>query len=123
MIKVLKCPICGTEFTAYKNAAKYCSAKCRRKATAKMKQERKAEEVYYCAYCGRAFNGRRRKYCCKECQMKANNRTTRTMSKRKSPSDGLSLAQVEQFCREQGITYGEYTKKRILIQRGDRCII
>ena len=34
MKRTLHCPVCNSEFTTDKNAKKYCSAKCRRKANA-----------------------------------------------------------------------------------------
>ena len=50
MNRILTCPVCGKEFATNKNAAKYCSASCRRKANAPCVQD--SERTFICQWCG-----------------------------------------------------------------------
>lgn len=115
MEKELICPVCGKLFITDKNAKKYCSAKCRRKVTAKKAKERKVEEVYHCAWCGKEFTGRKKKYCCEYCRLRANGRTKwKRTTASEIPYDGLTFEQADRICKEKGISYGEFTRIKMM---------
>lgn len=62
------CPICGKEFETKKNAKKYCSVACRKKAASYRFQE-KHKRIGICAWCGKEFETRsaNRLYCSDVC--------------------------------------------------------
>lgn len=66
MIKT--CPICGKEFESGKNAQKYCSTACRRKAASYRFRE-KHKRIGVCVWCGKEFETRaaNRLYCSEKC--------------------------------------------------------
>lgn len=106
MNRNLVCPVCGKEFTTDKNAAKYCSVKCRRKANAPAPQEE--ERTFVCMWCGDAFkSNRQKKYCCAECRIDSYGRTH---LKKKSFQPSLTLAQVALLSRQAGLSYGQYVQ-------------
>ena len=109
MKRTLHCPVCNKEFYTDKNAKKYCSAKCRRKANAERAKKYNLRE-FLCAWCGETFlSVRRKKYCCKECRLYANGKL---IKKRKAqPKPLLSLEQVAVLSREAGLSYGQYVQK------------
>jgi len=106
MNRNLVCPVCGKEFTTDKNAAKYCSAKCRRKANAPIPQA--TERTFTCMWCGSTFKSdRQKKYCSAECRINSYRKNT---FKRKQPEPSLSLAQVAILSRQAGLSYGRYVQ-------------
>lgn len=108
MKRTLYCPVCNTEFVTDKNAKKYCSAKCRRKANNQSAKKSTLRE-FLCAWCGDSFMSmRRKKYCSKECRLYANGRLIKRRVK-KTPS--LTLEQVAILSREAGLSYGQYVQK------------
>lgn len=110
MKRTLKCPVCGKEFTTDKNAKKYCSARCRRKANAQKAKKSVMDEIT-CAWCGDTFlTMRRKRYCSKECRLYANGRITRR-KKREPQAPALTLSQVALLSREAGLSYGKYVQK------------
>lgn len=109
MNRTLSCPVCNREFTTDKNAKKYCSAKCRRRAEAQRAKKNNLRE-FLCTWCGDSFmSQRRKKYCCKECRQYANGRIVRKSKKAEKPL--LSLEQVALLSREAGLSYGQYVQK------------
>lgn len=109
MKRTLHCPVCNREFTTDKNAKKYCSAKCRRKANAQRARRNNLRE-FTCAWCGDSFLSlRRKKYCSKECRLYANGRLTKSKKIHKAPA--LSIEQVAVLSREAGLSYGQYVQK------------
>lgn len=110
-MREIKCLNCGKVFLTDSNAQKHCCEKCRREHAIKNKRV----ELYEgkCAYCGKSFTAlRKRKYCFKECQNKANGHCAekdRKASTRKKPD--LSLEEVARLSRECGMNYGEYVAK------------
>ena len=109
MKRTLHCPVCNSEFTTDKNAKKYCSAKCRRKANAQSAMINGMHK-YSCSWCGGAFAAiRRKKYCSKECRLYANGRLGKKPKMKKTPS--FTLSQVARLSREAGLSYGQYVQK------------
>ena len=110
-MREIKCQNCGVVFFADSNAQKHCSEKCRREYALKNKPVELLE--LKCAYCGKAFTAlRKRKYCFKECQNKANGHCAekdRKAGTRKMPA--LSLGQINKLARECGMSYGQYVAK------------
>ena len=121
MKPLIECPVCAKWFIKDKNAKKYCSAKCRRKANRAKITKAKEEEVYYCQWCGKEFTGRKRKYCCEECRLRANGKKVweRTTAS-KIPFDGLTFEQADRICKQRGISYGEFTRLKMMneVERG-----
>ena len=108
MKRTLCCPVCNKEFTTDKNAKKYCSAKCRRKANAQRIAKNKLVE-FMCAWCGESFlSARRKKYCCSQCRLYANGRLVK---RKKVTKPALSIEQVAILSREAGLSYGQYVQK------------
>lgn len=108
MKRKLICPICGKEFVTDKNAKRYCSVKCRKKANSKPKPMTVKE--FECNWCGKKFlSERRKKYCCKECRLYANGRLIKRKKVKQAPV--LSLDQVAILSREAGLSYGQYVQK------------
>ncbi len=110
MKRTLICPVCNKEFVTDKNAKKYCSAKCRRKANNQTAKKNTLRE-FFCAWCGESFlSMRRKKYCSKECRLYANGRLIkRKKNTAKGPS--LTIEQVAILSREAGLSYGQYVQK------------
>jgi len=109
MKRTLHCPVCNKEFVTDKNAKKYCSAKCRRKANNQVAPKNTLRE-FSCAWCGESFMSvRRKKYCSKDCRLYANGRLIKRPKVRKGPV--LSLEQVAILSREAGLSYGQYVQK------------
>lgn len=107
MNRKLICPVCGKEFVTDKNAAKYCSAKCRRKANAPQPQE--SERTFVCQWCGEDFiSNRQKKYCCEECRIRSYGKTR--FKKKKGFVPALSLSQVAILSRQAGLSYGRYVQ-------------
>lgn len=64
------CQICGVQFQAKTSKAKYCSSKCKGRASYLNQQEHQV----ICQYCGKSFKTRNRnkvKYCSVSCGLKA----------------------------------------------------
>ncbi len=109
MSRTLICPVCGIEFTTEKNAMKYCSPTCRRKAS--RSTENSGVRNFTCECCGKEFKSeRRRKYCSTQCCRTSNSRQRQKFSNINSGVT-LSLAQVALLSREAGLSYGEYVQK------------
>jgi hypothetical protein len=107
MKRKLICPICGKEFVTDKNAKRYCSVKCRKKANSKPKPM--TVKKLKCDWCGEEFlSERRKKYCCKDCRLYANGRLKKREPK---PKKVLSIEEVAVLSREAGMSYGEYVRK------------
>lgn len=104
MKRILICPVCGKEFVTDKNAAKYCSVACRRKANAPAPFAE--ERTFTCLRCGDEFSSmRQKKYCCEECRIASYGRTH---SKKKNRKPALTLSQIAVLSRQAGLSYGQY---------------
>lgn len=112
MKPLIECPVCAKWFIKDKNAKKYCSAKCRRKANRAKITKAKEEEVYYCQWCGKEFTGRKRKFCCEECRLRANGKARWERNGSKLPYIGISIEEAARICREKGMSYGELWKQK-----------
>ena len=109
MKRTLHCPVCNKEFVTDKNAKKYCSARCRRKANLQSAKKNTVKE-FSCAWCGDTFvSMRRKKYCSKECRLYANGRLIKRKKVHSAPA--LTLEQVAILSREAGLSYGQYVQK------------
>jgi hypothetical protein len=60
-----RCPRCSCEFTPHHNAQRFCTRACGAKADA---ERRSAWRGGVCQHCGRAIEGRPRKYCDEACR-------------------------------------------------------
>lgn len=106
MNRSLICPYCGKEFVTDKNAAKYCSAACRRKANAPVSYL--GERTFNCQWCGDSFvSDRQKKYCSGECRV-ASYKKIHLGKKRLTPT--LTLSQVALLSRQAGLSYGQYVQ-------------
>lgn len=107
MERKLICPTCGQEFKTAKNAQKYCSPKCRRKANYNATHQK--QDIFKCAWCGKEFESdRTKKYCCSECRIMAN----KPYAKRKPTHEPqYKLSQIAVLCRSMGMSYGQYVSK------------
>ncbi len=104
------CPFCQTEFFTDQNAQVYCSERCRRGMFAKKKREKNKIREFTCARCGDAFiSDKRQKYCSEKCRLIAYGRITAKPKPRKKPN--LSLAQINELARAEGMNYGQYVAK------------
>lgn len=110
MSEEIKCPVCGEMFIKgrYK---KYCSTKCRKKD---YNQRFKIKLYFQCEYCGIGFKeGRENPYCSEECKNKHSNKQTKKRGRKKKV---LSLAEINQRARAEGLTYGQY-----IVKYGGEC--
>ena len=108
-MKNKKCKRCGEEFSTSKNAQVYC-AKCQKEnAKPKVKATVKIKE-YCCGWCGTKFlSARKKKYCCRACQLHACGHT-KPKPKKKS-TNFMSIEEVARASKEMGISAGEYMAK------------
>ena len=83
----------------------YCNEDCRTAANRKILGRR----TFECAFCGKDFESdARRKYCSAECREDAK----RENQKRKKPKKAkVSLEQINELARKEGLTYGQYFAK------------
>ena len=108
MKRALVCPVCGKEFVTDKNAKKYFSPKCRRKANSSGADSEARE--FLCSWCGKSFVSlRRKKYCSNNCRMCANGKASKINKKISAPL--LTLSQVAFLSRSAGLSYGQYVQK------------
>ena len=107
MKRELICPVCSRKFETNKNAQKYCSPKCRRKANFAANLEK--QNVFNCAWCGKEFiSERSKKYCCDTCRVNAN----RPSAKRKPKTEPrYKLSTIAFLSRSLGMSYGQYVSK------------
>jgi hypothetical protein len=97
------CKNCGNIFTTEKNAAQYCSKKCRRQHN--YKKNKQIE--YKCSLCGKTFTANRKtKYCSTICRLRANGRIKGIVTKTEKPVK--SLAEINKAARALNMSYGQY---------------
>ncbi|MBQ7900736.1 MAG: hypothetical protein IJ365_02075 [Clostridia bacterium] len=109
MIITKICPICSKEFETTRNAKKFCTEWCRKKANKKDDSSQLKKCV--CTWCGGAFYSMRRKsYCSTTCRMLANGRCSTPRAKKPAPP-AVSLEQAVALAHAQGMSYGEYVQK------------
>lgn len=121
---ILICPVCKREFVPSQSAQKYCCVECRVAYYANLKK--KTTEKYECACCGTIFESdRRKKYCSVKCQRKGKGSNSRTTSKKrksnsffarisapkKKKNGKLTLAEINELARSEGLNYGQYVAK------------
>lgn len=114
--KERQCPVCKKEFVPFQSAQKYCCVECRVAYYANLRK--KENNRYECSYCGTIFESdRRKKYCSVKCQRKGkgSNKRTRKGSNKCTPKQEkkskLSLAQINELARAEGLNYGPYVAK------------
>lgn len=92
------CPICGKEFESGKNAQKYCSAACRKKAASYRFQE-KHKRIGVCAWCGKEFETRsaNRLYCSEKCGYLARQQKQKETKKNQPPIKKRCVICGEEF--------------------------
>ena len=121
-----KCLNCGNEFKyRFRSTEKFCSAECCHKYH---QHKRKASTNTVCLICGKALTGNQTKYCSEECRYKAQLERQRQLNKneykkpkadtvappskkRGRPPKKLSIADINQLAREEGLNYGQYVAK------------
>jgi len=109
-LRKVECAFCSEMFETDKNAALYCSARCRRQATNKKRRENNANRAFKCAFCGKLFiSSRKRKYCNEKCRLMASGRLLSKPRERKKPT--MTLEQIVSASRKEGLSYGQYVKK------------
>lgn len=109
-VREIQCPVCKEIFTSTNNAKKFCSVECRKKASKTRKSQR--EKTYTCACCGDEFEAeRKRRYCCKECRLRANGRLQSTSKRRRKKRNFMSIEEVARASKEMNMTAGEYMRK------------
>lgn len=106
--KERQCPVCKKEFVPFQSAQKYCCVECRVAYYANLRK--KTTEKYECSCCGTIFESdRRKKYCSVKCQRKAKGSLKRAPKQKKKSK--LSLAQINELARAEGLNYGPYVAK------------
>ena len=108
----LVCPYCGGTFTRFKTAQKYCSAGCRIKARNEKAAAELRQTKRYCQVCGNELPGARKRYCSNECAKVSNSRLSysryQELKHQKIKKDHLSIAEVNELARAEGLSYGQY---------------
>ena len=103
------CRRCGNEFTATNNAQAYC-ALCQKEKRKKPPRAVRTAIDYVCAWCGTKFlSARKKKYCCRACQLQACGHT-KPKAKKKA-TNFMSIEEVARASKEMGMTAGEYMSK------------
>lgn len=120
------CQHCGNEFKyRFRATEKFCSTKCCHDYHNGVKKQ-KANKV--CAMCGKKLEKHQSKFCSPECRYKGQlerqrNRyeqeykSTMTVTeekqkkKRGRPKKKLSLADINNLARAEGLNYGQYVAK------------
>ena len=112
-----KCKHCGEKIKiGFVKRMKFCSVECRNAYyKAQSQKDRK------CLICGGQLTGTQSKYCSNECSKKAaakkqtekNERYKKppTVERKKAKKPSLSLAQVNELARAEGLNYGQYCAK------------
>ncbi len=101
------CPVCLKQFTASRNAAKFCSQKCKEQHKILCKKKK-----CVCAWCNKAFYTMRKKtYCSEMCRLYANARISIPQIK-KETTPKLSLSEVARLANSCGLTYGKYVQQQ-----------
>lgn len=121
-----KCLNCGNAFKyRFRSSEKFCSAVCCHNYH---RQKRKVTANKVCVVCGKELTGQQSKYCSSECRYKAQLERQRgryekeykstlteaqetQKKKRVRPRKKLSIADINQLAREEGLNYGQYVAK------------
>ncbi len=121
-----KCLNCHNEFKyRFRSSEKFCSTVCCHEYHRK---KRKLTDNKVCAICGKELTGTQVKYCSAECRYKAQVQRQRSLykkeykstlteaeekqkKKRGRPRKRLSIADINQLAREEGLNYGQYVAK------------
>lgn len=106
-----KCKRCGEVFSTSKNAQVYC-AKCQKENAKRKSKAKPAVKIkeFACGWCGTKFlSARKKKYCCRACQLHACGHT-KPKPKKKS-TNFMSIEEVARASKEMGISAGEYMAK------------
>ena len=113
----MKCAYCEKKITiAFSKKRKFCSDKCKN-AYFYSKSKKKPR---FCKVCGKKINEPRRQFCSDECRQKANqDKATEIRStykkikitERKRTKPALSIAQINELARAEGLNYGQYCAK------------
>lgn len=117
----MNCLNCGKEIKiTFRKEPKYCSHECCIKYHAKRQNEKRKrtrkKEQKFCIVCGKELIGRKRAYCSEECNRQAINekqseykRVVVPTGKKKKPK--LTIAQINELARKEGLNYGQYCAK------------
>lgn len=72
-VRAKSCEVCRKAFHPGRGDARYCSAKCRKRAWRHREAIKRGPYKAHCAYCFRAFEARTSKarYCSRACQQRA----------------------------------------------------
>lgn len=109
------CVTCGKEYIPNNTCQKHCSDECRKNHYLEGKRLRNKNREFTCEWCGAIFTSdSKRKYCCAKCGKAANNYKGKSKNKprkteRKKPK--LTLAQINELARAEGLNYGQYVAK------------
>ena len=115
ILKPKKCITCGKEFVPNNTCQKHCSDECRKNHYLERLRERNKNREFTCEWCGAKFTAdAKRKYCCHKCAKSANSYRGKGKNKprkteRKKPQ--LTLAQINELARAEGLNYGQYVAK------------
>lgn len=120
------CQHCGNEFKyRFRSTEKFCSTKC---CHDYHRGIRRVNPNKVCAVCGKKITGHQTKYCSPECRYKGQlerqrgryeqeykSTTTEAVEKQKKkrgrPKKKLSLADINNLARAEGLNYGQYVAK------------
>lgn len=119
---MLICQNCGKEFAQkFRSSEKFCSTFCRKFYH---RQEKPAYKV--CEICGKGFEGKAQRYCSPECRYQAQLERQRAYKvnfkkpqaevkeehkKKRGRKKKLSLAEINELARAEGLNYGQYVAK------------
>ena len=120
-----RCIYCGKSFkNTFKTNQKYCSQRC----CEGWYKHKKEKEIKLCVICGKEVTGKKRLYCSPDCSYEAMLRRQSTYKyqwqkpqaevkeepikkKRGRPKKKLSLADINEMARAEGLNYGQYVAK------------
>lgn len=106
----MKCLYCGKSFKPKSDHEYFCSVSCRQSFNLFGKKE----TTFVCIYCGKTFESKRRKkYCSHECYLLCNGkmRNTSKPKKTKGKKKIMTIAEINEAARSEGLTYGEYVAR------------
>lgn len=114
------CLYCKKSFKPKSHRQIYCSTICKKTHERETHKSIKTDSVFYCAWCGKAFESQHvKKYCSRTCLLYANGSR---QPKRKNTT-ATELARVNQLARDAGLSYGKYVGReyaKLIAHKGEQ---
>ena len=122
-IRECTCAICGKEFLARSNRAKYCSVQCSNSLQAEKMRRRYVPakpSTGICPVCGVEFDKRHRSriYCSRACQKKNEHMDRITYDRVPKPivDRTQEVLDIDKKAKEAGMSYGKYVAMQQMIK-------